>query len=95
MDYEFSSKEELFKRVGPALRSKTNEFKKTGYAYIRDIDIWNYLGTVRWSKAVNLMLADVVGDILNVSGLEIEKFMKEKMIKKNQSQEFDDSLELL
>ena len=36
MDYEFSSKEELYKRVGPALRAKLNEFHRLGYSYIKE-----------------------------------------------------------
>ena len=34
MDITFASKEELYKRVKPALRTKKNEFKKLGYSYI-------------------------------------------------------------
>ena len=43
MDIEFSSKEELYQRVKPALKAKTMELKRVGYSYIREIDIWNYL----------------------------------------------------
>ena len=43
MDYEFSSQEELFKRVKPALNSKKSELDKLGYTYINIMDIWNYL----------------------------------------------------
>ena len=50
MDITFASKEELYKRVKPALRTKKNEFKKLGYSYIKETDIWNFLIKKKWKN---------------------------------------------
>lgn len=89
MDYEFSSKEELFTRVGPALRAKLSDMQRLGYSYIKEIDIWNYLIVTKWSKSVNLMLSDVVHDILNVDDEEIDNFLKDKLKNANRTLYFD------
>ena len=63
MDFEFSSKEELYQRVSPALRAKVMELKRLGYPYIKEVDIWNYLIETKWCKGHDLMLSDIVNDI--------------------------------
>ena len=47
MDFEFSSKEELFLRVRPALIAKSSELSRLGYSFVTDVDIWNYLINIR------------------------------------------------
>jgi hypothetical protein len=39
MDIEFSSLEELYKRLKPALTTKCDEMKMQGYTYIKEEDI--------------------------------------------------------
>ena len=95
MDYQFSSKEELYKRVGPALRAKLQELQRLGYSYIHEEDIWNYLIKTKWSKGKDLMLSDIVSDILHTKAKEIDKFLKEKISEVKRTQYFDDSLEIL
>ena len=92
MDYEFSSKEELYKRVGPALRAKLNEFHRLGYSYIKEEDIWNYLVQTKWCKGKDLMLSDIVSDILHTKEKEINEFLKEKLLSVERTQYFDDSI---
>lgn len=89
MDYEFSSKEELFQRVKPALKAKVNEFKRLGYSYVQEIDIWNYLIENVWCKAKDLMLSDIVNDILHVKIKKIDDYLKDKMSSTNRTQYFD------
>lgn len=89
MDYEFSSKEELFQRVKPALKAKLNEFQRLGYSYVQEIDIWNYLIENVWSKAKDLMLSDIVNDILHVKIQKIDDYLKDKMSSTNRTQYFD------
>ena len=89
MDYEFSSKEELFQRVKPALKAKTNEFRRLGYKYVQELDIWNYLVENIWCKAKDLMLSDVVNDILHVKIKKIDDYIKDKMSSTNRTQYFD------
>ena len=89
MDYEFSSKEELFQRVKPALKAKLNEFQRLGYSYVQEVDIWNYLIENVWSKAKDLMLSDIVNDILHVKIQKIDGYLKDKMSSTNRTQYFD------
>ncbi len=79
MNYEFSSKEELFLRVRPALRAKSNELNKLGYYFVTDVDIWNYLIQVKWTKSKDLMLCDVVHDIFNADNIGVVEFSKDRM----------------
>ncbi len=95
MDYEFSSKEELYQRVGPALRAKVSELRRLGINYIQEIDIWNFLIETKWSKGKNLMLDDIVNDILNVGNEKIDNFLKDKFSKTKRAQYFDNSIEIL
>lgn len=95
MDYEFSSKEELYQRVGPALRAKVCELKRFGFSYIQEQDIWNFLIETKWSKSRDLMLYDIVDDILNSENKKIDDYLKEKISKVNRAQYFDSSLEIL
>ena len=94
MNFEFSSKEELFNRVKPALNAKEQELKRSGYPYIKIEDIWKYLIELKWKKAVDLNLCDIVDDILKVSNNDIDKYLKEQLTK-NRSQYFDDKIDVL
>lgn len=78
MDIVFSSKEELYERVKPALKTKKNELDKLGFSYITGLDIWNYLIEKKWRQGKNLMLSDIVNDILRVEVNEIDRYLKEK-----------------
>lgn len=94
MDIEFSSKEELYQRVKPALKAKTMELKRVGYSYIREIDIWNYLIEIKWSKSRDLMLSDIVNDILKTDNKKIDEYLKDKL-STDRTQYFDKNLEIL
>lgn len=95
MDYQFSSKEELFIRVGPALRAKVNELHRLGFSYIQDLDIWNFLIETKWCKARDLMLSDIVNDILHVKAERVDEFFKLRISKTKRTQYLDNTLEIL
>ena len=76
MDITFASKEELYKRVKPALRTKKNEFKKLGYSYIKETDIWNFLIKKKWKNGNQLCLTDIVSDIMHVQKEEVDEYLK-------------------
>ena len=96
MDYEFSSKEELYKRVGPALRAKRCELQRLGYSYIQEMDVWNYLIENKWCKSRNLMLSDIVNDILHTENEKIDNYLKGKISSIKRTQYFDsEDLEVL
>lgn len=95
MDYEFSSLQELFKRVSPALHAKEVELHRLGYSYIKDIDIWNYLIETRWKKGKDLMLSDIVNDIMHTECKKIDIYLKGKISKTRRTQYFDEKIEII
>lgn len=90
MDYEFSTKEELFTRVRPALQAKEVELHRLGYPYINDIDIWNYLIQVKWKTSKNLMLSDIVNDIMHINEKKIDEYLKGKMTRSGRTRYFSE-----
>ncbi len=95
MDYEFSTKEELFARVRPALKAKEIELHRLGYTYLSDIDIWNYLIQIKWKSSKDLMLSDIVNDIMHTNEKKIDEFFKGKITKTRRSQYFSENSEIL
>ena len=53
-EIRFSSLEELYKRLKPALSSKKKELNKLGYVYIKEEDIWNALKNNKWKSSLDL-----------------------------------------
>ncbi len=75
----FSSQEDLYKRVLPALRSKKKLLSKDGFKSIDISEIWDYMRLIKWSNSFGLELCDMVDDILNTSNLDISEYcLKEK-----------------
>lgn len=64
MDVEFSSVEELKKRLMPALRLRKKELKRSNYIITED-ELWDYFSKNFWSRATNLSLSKMVDDVLN------------------------------
>ena len=85
MDIEFSSLEELYERLKPALRSKMSELRECGYGYLKIEDIWNYLKEKKWKSSRDLGLNDMVSDILNADNDLIDDYFKEKLNEKNRA----------
>ena len=76
---EFSSLEELYNRLKPALETKKMEMGRNGYSYIKIEDIWNYLKEVKWKSANNLSLYEMVSDVLNTDEGIIDAYLKQKL----------------
>ena len=79
---DFSTQEELFNRLKPALRSKMRELNDYGYGYLKIEDIWDYLKESLWVRSKNLALNEMVSDILNVDNEEVDAYFKERLKKK-------------
>ncbi|MBR2828044.1 MAG: hypothetical protein IKE70_02280 [Bacilli bacterium] len=94
MDFEFSSKEELYLRVKPALFAKVSELERIGYSSITSIDIWNYMIQNKWKNGEGLMLSDIVDDILNTDCSLIYNYCEDLKEKKDM-QNFENNLDLL
>ncbi len=92
-DVAFSSIEELYKRVKPALVTKCSELKRMGINYVTEEDIWNYLKDNVWNNSRNLRLFHMVDDILNTDNLQIDDYVKNKMGSKNRTVYFNDKME--
>lgn len=89
MNLEFSSLNELYERVKPALSAKEVEFHRLGYSDVHGIDIWNYLIEVKWKKGKNLMLSDIVSDIMNCDIKKANNYFEEKKANDSKLQNFD------
>ena len=79
MDIEFTSLEEWYSRLKPAFNTKRREIIRIVYNYIKIEDIWNYLKEVKWKKANNLSLYEMVSDVLNVDDAIIDGYLKQKL----------------
>lgn len=82
MNLEFKTKEELYKKVYPALVAKKTELNRIGYHYIKEKDIWEYLSHHVFPKKHKLTLADVVSNIMHVEESTLDKYLKENLLKK-------------
>ncbi|MBQ8234104.1 MAG: hypothetical protein IJZ36_00795 [Bacilli bacterium] len=76
---EFTSLQELYKRLTPALNSKERELKNMGYTYIKKDDIWEYLKDYKWIRSSNLNLYQMVDDIINIDYRTLEEYIKTKL----------------
>ncbi len=94
-EFWFSSKEELYQRIKPALSAKLAELHRLGYPYIQEADIWNYLIQSKWKNAKNLMLCDVVSDILHVENEKVDLYLKEKLARQKRQAFFQNEVEIL
>ena len=79
MNLEFSSLSELYDRIKPALETKAVEMHRVGYSYIKKEDIWNYLKEIKWKKACDLSLHEMINDILNTDNTLIDTYFKDKV----------------
>ena len=75
MDDNFGIKNtvDLYKRLLPALNSKTRELERLKVNYIKKEDIWNFLIKYKWKTTIGLKLSDMVDDILNIDNDELIK----------------------
>lgn len=93
MDITFASLEELYERLKPALTTKTEEMRRTGYDYIKPEDVWNYLKENKWKNSQNLALHEMVDDILNSEEILIDNYLREKLNRGKRKLYFDENYE--
>lgn len=72
----FSSLEELYNRVKPALKCKVKDLNRTNIYYIHESDVFNYLKNTLWVKKNNLTLGEIVNDIMTTSNAELEAYVQ-------------------
>ena len=69
---EFKNEEELYEKVYPILRYKTNELEKLGFK-ITPVSIWKYLSTNIFPNVRGLTLYDISHEIIHI---DINKVIK-------------------
>jgi len=95
MDIMFSSLEELYKRLTPALKTKAREMVRENYDYIKEQDIWNYLKETKWCNARDLSLSEMVDHVLNSKNEDIDNYVKGKIKRRERRVYFDEGNDLL
>lgn len=90
MDVEFHSLEELYSRLKPALNTKKEEMRRSGFSYIKEEDVWNYLKEIKWKTAIDLNLYQMVSDVLNTDNILIDNYLKEKLNLSNRKIYFEE-----
>lgn len=94
-EISFSSKEDLYKRIRPALHAKIAELHRLGYSYVQEVDIWNFLIQTKWKNAKDLRLSDVVFDILHVENEKVDLYLKGEIAKQKRRASFHQNLEIM
>lgn len=89
-EISFSSQEELYKRIFPALKSKKTLMARNGFKYLNENDIWDYMRYNVWNLSSGLELCDMVDDILNTDNNKIVAFYHNKyMIRDENTKEIE------
>lgn len=91
-DLVFSSQEELYARILPALKSKRKILVNRGFKNIKEVDVWDYMRFNKWNTSSGLELCDMVSDILNTDNNLIVKYCHNKYMPA--SREVEDDFEL-
>jgi len=73
---KFNSLSDLYKRVLPALETKTSELNRNGFKYIKSLDVWNYCVENKWKSKMDLRIYEIVDDILNLEDTVLENFVR-------------------
>ncbi len=74
---KFSSLMDLYNRLLPALKAKSEELQREKLS-ISEKDIWSYCMKCKWQNRKDLRIHELVDDILNVDAYKIELFIKNK-----------------
>lgn len=78
---------DLYKRVLPALKTKTSDLKRENFPFIKELDVWNYCIDNKWKHKKDLRIYEMVDDILNLEALKIEIYVRKKLIDRNEENE--------
>ncbi len=72
---------ELYKRLTPALKMKSDEVNRLCKSRLNNIDIWNYLIDNKWKNKKDLRLYELVSDILDSDNIEIIEYTRKMDVK--------------
>ena len=72
---EFTSLQQLYRKLLPAFNVKKRLILNTKYKDITNENIWMYLTETKWKKTHNLSLPEMINDIITVDLEEINKYI--------------------
>ena len=72
---EFTSLQQLYRKLLPAFNVKKRLILKSKYKDINNEKIWNYLTETKWKEATDLSLPEMINDIITVFLEDIYKYM--------------------
>ena len=78
-DIKFTSLNELYNRLLPALNTRVKELIREDINYIKSEDVWNFLKETKWHNSRNLLLHEMADDILCCTKFDIDAYFKDKM----------------
>lgn len=78
VNQEFTTIQELYEKVMPALKSKKNELRINKIYFIKEKEIFLCLQETKWQNESNLTLYDIVNDILTIKIDDLLTYMKDK-----------------
>ena len=78
-DITFGDIKELYNHLLPALITRQEELALSGFNYVMNEDIFNFLKEKKWYNAKNLCVYDMVRDILNSDPYDVDAYLKNKM----------------
>ena len=70
----FNTLDELHNRLMPALKSKRKLLNKSGYSYIKEEHVWEFMLKAKWKDMENIALCDMVDDILHTDNYAISEY---------------------
>lgn len=73
---KFSSVDELYVRLLPALNTKVCEIKRLKIDYIKELNVWDYCINVIWKNKKDIRLYEMVNDILNIKPFDLIKYIR-------------------
>lgn len=90
-DLKFNNADELYNKVLPALKSKTEEFKRDRINYVSEKDIWNYLIKTNWKNNKDIEFYEIVDSILNVTIQDMDNYLVNKLKPINKLEDNDNN----
>ncbi|MDO5568939.1 MAG: post-transcriptional regulator [bacterium] len=77
---EVSSLSELYNSLRPAFKVKLRLLREKNINYIKQEDIWQYLYETKWLNIRRLTISEIVSSILHCDEMQIDLFLKEKLM---------------
>lgn len=77
---KFSSINDLYRRILPALEAKVSELKRENIRLVTSKDIWNYCIEMKWKSKNDLRIYEIVNDIFETDGIKLESYIRQNIV---------------